>query len=143
MQKEKWKQHFLKYAKQGETPRRRTPQRPILEPKRLGQKIDPQDPDPGDDPDPDDSEEETDTSEEQEDKKRVIGRRGPRGRRGPQGYPGPPGPRGYPGPSGPPGRDGSVHPSVGPNNTFDTTGLERSFAEYGRPCMMQFKAKIR
>ena len=40
MQKEKWKQHFLKNAKQGETPRRKTHQRPILEPKRIGQKID-------------------------------------------------------------------------------------------------------
>ena len=209
MQKEKWKQHFLKNAKQGETPRRKTHQCPILEPKRIGQKIDtrvsrkdwtiykeqnmnygesnhtreqhnmmghqtphnytsrnqnsrcprhsntrqagtgeslgggpgddpsddpsdPQDLDPGDDPDPDDSGEETDTSEEQGDKERVIGRRGPRGRRGPQGYPGPPGPRGYPGPSGPPGRDGQSHPSEGANTTLDTTGLERSFAEYGR-----------
>ena len=209
MQREKWRQHFWKNARQGETPKRRTHQRPILEPKRIGQKIDIkiprkdwtiykeqntnyggsphtqeqpdmmghqiphnsaarnqssrwskhsntqqiatggslgggpdddpsddpddlQDSDPGDDPDPDDSGEETDTSEEWGDKKRVIGKRGPRGRRGPQGYPGPPGPRGYPGPSGPPGRDGLVHPSGGTNATFDTTGLERSFAEYVR-----------
>ena len=32
MQKEKWKQHFLKNAKQGETPRRKAHQCPILEP---------------------------------------------------------------------------------------------------------------
>ena len=40
MQREKWKQHFLKNARQGETPRRRTHQRPTLEPKRIGQEID-------------------------------------------------------------------------------------------------------
>ena len=40
MQREKWRQHFLKNARQGETPKRRTHQRPILEPKRIGQKID-------------------------------------------------------------------------------------------------------
>ena len=40
MQREKWRQHFLKNVRQGETPKRRTHQRPILEPKRIDQKID-------------------------------------------------------------------------------------------------------
>ena len=209
MQKEKWKQHFLKYAKQRETPKRKPHQRPILEPRKIGHKIDtrmprkdwtiykeqntnygessntqgqhrmvghqtpheytsrnqstrtprrsgsqqantggspggdpdddpsedpsdPPDPDPDGDPDPDDSGEETDTSEELGEKDKTIGKRGPKGRRGPQGYPGPPRPRGYPGPLGPPGRGGQNYPVKRKDATFDTTGLERSFAEYGR-----------
>ena len=93
---------------------------------------DPQDPGLGDHPNTDDSREETDTSTEQENKRGIKGRRGPRGRRGPQGYPGPQGPRGYPGPLGPPGRDGFIQKGVGANAAPDTSGLERSFAEYGR-----------
>ena len=40
MQKEKWRQHFLKNAKLGEMPKRKAHQHPILEPKKIGQKID-------------------------------------------------------------------------------------------------------
>ena len=38
--KKKWKQHFLKYTKQRETPKRKSHQRPILEPRKIGHKID-------------------------------------------------------------------------------------------------------
>ena len=93
---------------------------------------DPQDPGLANHPNTDDSGEETDTSIEQGNKRGIISRRGPRERIGPHGHPGPQGPRGYPGPSVPAGRDGFVQKGVGANATLDTSGLERSFAEYGR-----------
>ena len=44
---------------------------------------------------------------------------------------GPPGPRGHPGPQGPPERDSSGGGSL--NHTMlNSTGLEKSFAEYGQ-----------
>ena len=59
------------------------------------------------------------------------GRKGPPGNPGPQGQMGPPGPRGHPGPQGPPGRDSSSGGSL--NHTMlNSTGLEKSFAEYGQ-----------